>query len=371
MTGIDIADLTKKIKKKAVEIGFDLVGVCSADTFERAKSVLKKRKLSEFINPDLELLTDPRKHLASAKSIISLGLSYAAEMESTNEEEQDIALYARGMDYHYIMKEMMNSLIDFLKEQKKDLEYISYSDTGTILDREIACRAGLGWIGKSNNLINDYYGSYLILGEILTNTDLVFDNPVEDRCGDCSLCIENCPAEALKEYNLQVDRCRSYLTQKKGILSEEERNIIGKQLWGCDRCLEVCPYNKGIPVNLHKEFLPRLKGDYKQILVFTKENFPEEWKKSALSWRGLNLLKRNTIINIVNTEKTDYITLLKKELKNPSPIIRAYSAWALVKLGADDIENCLRKHYYREKDQAAKKEIRRLFLLKGWSDQVD
>lgn len=371
MIEIDIFELTERIKKKAKLIGFDLVGICSAELFNKAKSLLKNRKLSEFIKDDRELLTEPRKHLVSAKSIISLGLSYAAKLEPFTEEEQNIALFARGIDYHDIMKKKMKILVGFLEEHKKDLEYVVYSDTGTILDREIASRAGLGWIGKSNNLINENYGSYLILGEIITNLNLVFDKPVDTKCGNCRLCIENCPAQALTEYNLQADKCRSYLTQKKGTLSEEERKTIDIQLWGCDICLEVCPFNLEIPVNLHEEFFPILKGDFKKVLGFTKDNFPEEWKKSALAWRGLNVLKRNTIINIVNTGNNEYIPLLKKELKNPSPVIRTYSAWALVQLGGNNIENYLKEHYHEEEDRTVKEEIKKLFFNKGWSDLSD
>ncbi|MGB4178140.1 MAG: tRNA epoxyqueuosine(34) reductase QueG [Halanaerobiales bacterium] len=362
--------ITELIKNKAKEIGFDLVGITSAEPFQQAYSILEKRKLTEFISNDRELLTNPASHLASAKSIIALALSYASK-RAGKEEEQNIALYARGKDYHQVMQEKMNELIIFIKTLATDAETITYSDTGVLLDREVAYRAGLGWIGKSNNLINPEYGSYLMLGEILTNLPLVTDQAMESRCGTCQLCIDNCPTQALKAYCLEPELCLSYISQKKDPLSMEEREMLGNQLWGCDRCLEVCPYNRDIPYDLHPEFFPVLKGDIKTILNFTNHNIPGEWKEAALFWRGLRTLKRNTIINIGNLGKEEYLPLLIDNLANPSPVLRAYTVWSLGKYRKEEIKALLSNHYFKENDNMVKKEIEKIFQNNNWGDIND
>ncbi len=322
-------EITTNVKKKAREIGFDLIGITTAEPFDDTFQLILNRELSEFINPDKRLLTKPGLLMKNAKTIISLALSYASS-EVLSNDDSNIALYARGKDYHLVMKEMMSSLENYIKTLYPEAKTTAYSDTGPLLDREIAQRAGLGWIGKSNNLINPIYGSFLILGEIITNLEFLYDKETENLCGDCNLCLKYCPGGALeKAYFLNYHKCISYLTQKKGILDHEERKKINNNLWGCDKCLQVCPYNQGIPVNLHQEFAPVIKADVDEILNFTEKNINKNWRTSALYWRGIKVLKRNAIINIGNSAKNEYIPVLLKQLSSKSPLIRAYAIWAL------------------------------------------
>lgn len=362
--------LTGIIKAKAREIGFDLVGIAAAEPFQRAYSNLRKRKLSDFVTADIDLLTNPARHLSSVKSIIALAISYASKNTGT-EEEQFISLYARGKDYHQIMQAKMQELIEFMRTMSEDLEAVAYSDTGSLLDREAAYQAGLGWIGKNNNLINPEHGSYLILGEILTNLPLLPDEPMESRCGSCQLCIESCPAQALQPYCLDPELCISYITQKKDFLSEKEREMMGNHLWGCDNCLQACPYNRNVPVDLHPEFYPQLRGDVEEILAFNKDDLPAEWKESALLWRGLRTLKRNTLINMGNLGKEENIPLLIDYLQNPSPVLRVYTVWALGKYRKEEIKKLLQNHYYSEKDDMVKKEIEKVFKNNKWREIND
>ncbi|MFW6029797.1 MAG: tRNA epoxyqueuosine(34) reductase QueG, partial [Halanaerobiales bacterium] len=299
------------------------------------------------------------------------------ESNKTNRSKQYISLYARSKDYHFIMEEKMNQLIDFLKELRPDIELKAYCDTGAILDREVAYRAGLGWIGKNNNLINPEYGSFLVLGEIITNLDLLFDQPIESKCNDCNLCLKTCPTQAFnKPYHLDSEKCLSYITQKKGYLSEKERKSIKNRLWGCDSCLSVCPYNQSIPMDLHEEFEHLIEGDIKQILKFKKGNLPEEWEKSAISWRGLRILKRNALINIANNPELEDLDLLNRELSNPSPIIRTYVIWALEQLFEKtknhQIIKLIKKQYHIERDDKVLQEIKLLFnKYSQWGDLND
>ena len=312
--------------------------------------------------------------MSSAKTIISLALSYAASnnliKKCRNKEDSYISLYARGQDYHNVMKQKIKLLIEYIKKIKQNSKTIFYCDNGNLLEREIAYRAGLGWIGKNNSLINPVYGSYLFLGEILTNIDLNIDKPIREQCGNCNLCLKNCAGNAFIEpYHLDSEKCISYLTQKKGFIPENERVKIGTNLWGCDICLQVCPFNYNIPVDLHPEFKPVIKGDIIKILNFNKKNINNIWLNSAMTWRGLRILKRNAIINIGNIGNIDnnkYIHLLKKTINNPSPIIRGYSAWALGKIDNENYYNILSQRLNIEENKDVIFEIKKAIdIIKG------
>lgn len=359
------------IKAKARDIGFDIVGITSAAPLLKAREVLEKRKeagqLPGFTDEDILLSTTPRMHLEDARSIIALAMSYASKVEF--DEEVYIALYARGKDYHTIMRNKMNELIDFIKNINPESNCKSFVDTGPLLDKEIAARAGLGWIGKNNLLINPEYGSFLVLGEILTSLELKYDNPIENGCKNCQACIQMCPTGALKPYYLDLSRCRSNITQKTGILSEEEKKAIGENLWGCDSCQMVCPYNENLPLDLHPEYRPVLPGKIEEVLGLTKKNMGDQWKNSPMMWRGTNIIKRNALINLVNLYNkgvniTDVLEIIKKGLKSPSPVVRITAAWAAGKIKARELKDFILKLLKSEKDKVVenyfKKVIKRL-----------
>lgn len=366
---MDKISLTEKIKNKAKDIGFDLVGITSAEPFYEVEERLKKRKLSSFTEKDIKKLINPAIQMPEAVSIISLGLSYAVNQDK--EDEIFISRYARGNDYHQVMKRMLDSLICCIKGIEQEAILKAMVDTTPLLEREIACRAGLGWIGKNNNLINPGYGSYIFLGEILTDLNLEYDSEMEDRCSNCQACINNCPTEALTaSYIFDPDICISFLTQKKGLLNEGEKEFIGINLWGCDKCQEICPYNKDKPVNTHSEFERQLMGAPTELLGRNKV-LDDSWHNSSLSWRGLRILKRNAIINIVNGKLKKYIPLLGEELNNPSPIIRTYAVWALGKLKVISLKKELKELYFREKEDMVREEIIRIFRDNDWGELDD
>ena len=146
---------------------------------------------------------------------------------------------------------------------------------------------------------------------------------------------------------------------------------MGNHLWGCDNCLQACPYNRNVPVDLHPEFYPQLRGDVEEILAFNKDDLPAEWKESALLWRGLRTLKRNTLINMGNLGKEENIPLLIDYLQNPSPVLRVYTVWALGKYRKEEIKKLLQNHYYSEKDDMVKKEIEKVFKNNKWREIND
>ena len=349
------------VKKKAKKIGFDLVGFTTAEPFNDLKTILKKRKendeLSTFIDDDLELLTNPKKHMKNAKSIISLAISYGNSKNRSSKLNYSISNYTFGKDYHLVFNKKLKKLDNYLKNNTKNVETKLYVDTGPILDRAIAERAGLGWIGKNNSLINKKYGSYIFLGEIITNLDFIPDKKVENKCGSCKKCIEICPGNALIEpYHINPNKCIGYLTQKKGIIPVKERKKIGNNLWGCDKCQDICPYNKNIKTDLHKEFEIKLNEDLKTILNFSKSNYPEKWKKAALSWRGIRILIRNALIVIANSNLKKYIKEVKELFGHSSSVIRAYAYWTYSEISEDYIK-ILEHQMKKEKSPEAREEL--------------
>ena len=362
--------LEVQIKQKAREIGFDLVGITSTERFEEEYQRLKERKaentLSPFLNDDIELLTTPKKHMKSARSIIALALSYAVDDISDN--NYNISIYAQGKDYHRVMETKMNKLSDYLENIKEGVKTLSYVDTGPLLDRAIAHRAGLGWIGKNNNLINPKYGSFLFIGEIITNLELNSDTPMLNQCGECRLCLDSCPSGALEqEKYINSKRCIGYLTQKKSFIPEKERKMIGQNLWGCDICQMVCPHNQDIPQDIHREFKPHLDANLESILNFSKKKYPDNWKYSALSWRGVRILKRNALIIIGNKKLKEFLPKVHQKIEANSPIIRGYAVWAAGEIGDVSSVRLIKKQYKKEKNNKVIYEMQRSFdKNKNW-----
>ena len=350
------------IVEKAQKIGFDLVGFTTAEPFHQIKKILRERKknnkLSPFMSHDLELLTNPKAHLSSAKSIISLAMSYASSKRADSNKDYSLSIYSQGLDYHNVFAKKISKLIDYIHNNADNVETKSYVDTGPILDRAIAERAGLGWIGKNNNLINQKYGSYIFLGEIIINLEFPEDKRAENLCADCTKCIDSCPGGALeKEKYINPDKCIGYLTQKKGIIPINERKLIGNNLWGCDTCQRVCPYNQDIEVDLHEDFEIKLDKDIEEILSFTQNNFPKEWKNSALSWRGVRILKRNALIVIANKKLKSYKEEVIELFDHPSSVIRAYAYWTYSQI-SNNYYDLLTSQLKKEKTPEGKKELK-------------
>ena len=189
---------------------------------------------------------NPALLLPGIRAIVSLGMNYYTDDRPDDAPGHGrIARYARGKDYHRVIGERLDSLAAFLKTEAPDSRSLAYVDTGAVMEKAWAQRAGLGWIGKHSNLVSGQYGSWLLLGEVLTTADLSPDEPGADLCGTCTLCIKTCPTGAITEpYVVDARRCLSYLTiEQKGEIPAEFQPALGNYIFGCDDCLDVCPYN--------------------------------------------------------------------------------------------------------------------------------
>ena len=244
--------LTERVKRKALDLGFQAVGVSRA-TPDRPESARLTEWLVRGYHGGMSWMArtaarrkNPALLLHGIRSIVSLGMNYYTDDRPDNTPGHGrIARYARGEDYHRVLGGHLESLAAFLKAEAPDSRSLAYVDTGAVMEKAWAQRAGLGWIGKHSNLVSGQHGSWLLLGEVLTTADLSPDEPGADLCGTCTLCIKACPTGAITEpYVVDARRCLSYLTiEQKGDIPAELRPALQNYIFGCDDCLDVCPYN--------------------------------------------------------------------------------------------------------------------------------
>ncbi len=333
--------LKNYIISKSKELNIDTIGFTDNSPFLEEKEYIirrrKENKETSFEEKDISKRIDPLKTLSTCKSIIVIGMSYNVDYDKkvSYELKGRLSKSSWGNDYHRVLNNKIESLIEEIKKIEK-FEYKYFVDTGPLMDRALAKRSGLGYSGKNCSIINDEYGSFIFLGYILTNLELKADSRIEEKCGDCKLCIEACPTGALEEaYKLNPKKCISYLTQSKDKIPIEYRSKMGIKIYGCDTCQLVCPKNKEIKKSTHKEFIPEKTKGYmnlEELLNISNRQFKKKYGHIAGSWRGKTILKRNAIIALGNRRQVENINLLVKELKDPNPMIREYASWAIVRI---------------------------------------
>ena len=243
------------IKECAKELGFDLVTITSAERFTSDEAITLERMgrglmdgLPWFTTSRVSRGCSPEDLLTGARSIVSLGISYKPEREPDSPHEGDlrgkVAVYAWGDDYHQVIKQKMKTLVETVSAKlDRSIQSRWYVDDGPMLDRAAAHRAGTGWFGKNTNILTSQYGSWVFLGQIVTDLDLTPDSPLKKTCGECTRCLDACPTNAfVGPYVLDARRCISYLTiELKSAIPEELRPLIGNRVFGCDDCQIVCP----------------------------------------------------------------------------------------------------------------------------------
>ncbi|KXG09908.1 Epoxyqueuosine reductase [Anoxybacillus sp. P3H1B] len=370
---MDVKKLKEDIIQYSQTIGIDKIGFASADPFVELKERLRLQQQlgyqSGFEEPDIEKRTDPALLLDEAKSIISIALAYPSKMKnaprSTKEEKRGIFCRASwGTDYHIILQERLLKLKEFILERVPNAKVKSMVDTGELADRAVAERAGIGWSGKNCAIITPEFGSYVYLGEMITNIPFPPDNPIENRCGSCTKCLDACPTGALVQGGqLNAQRCIAFLTQTKGFIADEFREKIGNRLYGCDTCQTVCPENKGKDFHFHEEMEPDpevVKPLLKPLLHMTNREFREKFGTLSGAWRGKKPIQRNAILALAHFQDRTAIPDLLKLLKEDSrPVIRGTAAWALGKIGDENVMPILEEALQIEKDEEVLREIKK------------
>ena len=346
----------RRIIDRAKELGFDLVGVAAAHPFTDAESIFKERRDRGFLerwhydDPTIEANCHPQLGLPGARSIICTATSYYADVVTHDPNAAGmrgaISSYAWGVDYHKIIKQWMRSLAAFIEREFPGTRCLACVDTGPMVDRAAAVRAGIGWFGKNGNVLTKQFGSYVFLAELLTTLDLESDEPLQTNCGQCTTCIIECPTGAIGPRG-EVDgrRCLSDLTQMKGVIPLAYRKAIGNRLWGCDDCQTSCPVNERNAAARHPEFRPLERigtaMDLASVLLMSTAQFKTWFGPTAMAWRGKTVLQRNAAVALGNSRDQRAVGPLAQALHDRKPLVRGHAAWALGELGGEQAKRAL------------------------------
>lgn len=363
--------LKSEIIQYAKEIGIDKIGFTTADPFVELEGRLQKHQqkgyASGFEEKVIEKRVDPKLTWPDARSIIAIALAYPSKIEELPDKREGehrgfVARSAWGIDYHHVLRERLDRLGQFITSKVPEARLVSMVDTGVLSDRAVAERAGLGWVGKNCSLITPEFGSYVYLGEMITNLDFPADVPIENQCGDCTLCLDRCPTQAfVQPGQLNAKSCLAYITQVKEQIPEHYREKLGNRIYGCDTCQQVCPYNRKVHFGHQKEFTPDhqlAKPALLPLLSIGKKEFQQKWGPTAAAWRGKKPIQRNAIIAVAHYKDRTAIPALIQLLKQDErPVIRGTAAWALGKIGGEEAKAALKQAYNREQDETVIMEI--------------
>jgi epoxyqueuosine reductase len=301
-----VASLTEKIKSKALEIGFQKIGIARAEKLaaeaEHLQGWLGRSFQGEmaWMAREPEKRADPRLIFPEARSVISVALNYYTPCEHRDDAARGkISRYAWGDDYHDILKEKLRTLLEWISAEDPKAAGKICVDTAPVMEKAWAMRSGIGWIGKHSNLITKDYGSWVFLGEIFLNLDLEYDEPMSDHCGSCTACIDACPTDAIVEpYVVDSNKCISYATieLRSDELPENISSNLNGWIYGCDICQDVCPWNRFEQPADETRLAPRnaeTSLDLEVVELLTPESYAERFRKSAMKRTKLAGLKRN------------------------------------------------------------------------------
>lgn len=291
------------IKDEAKRLGFLSCGISKAEFLEEEAPRLEKW-LNQNMHGEMQYMEnhfdkrlDPTKLVEGSKSVISLVLNYFPS-EEQDPDSYKISKYAYGMDYHFVIKDKLKNLLQFIQEEIGEVHGRAFVDSAPVLDKAWAAKSGLGWIGKHSNLLTQQVGSFYFIAELIVDLKLEYDTPVTDHCGTCTACIDACPTEAIVEpYAVDGSKCISYFTiELKNEIPNEFQGKLDEWMFGCDICQDVCPWNRfskphNEPLfNPNPELLTFTKKDWEEI---TEDVFKKVFRKSAVKRTKLSGLKRN------------------------------------------------------------------------------
>jgi len=303
-----VKDLTDDLKHRALEEGFDLVGVAASGPARSAPSLERWLALDmhgemAYMARTRAIRTDPERLLPGCRSVVAVAMSYRTNRPDSSSFPADdgrvwVSRYAWGRDYHRILKKKLVKLGRWLAEQRPGVLWRACVDTAPVLEREWAARAGLGWIGKNTMLLSRELGSDLFLGLLLTDAGLTPDDPRPEHCGTCTACLDACPTRAFPEPRvLDARRCIGYLTvEHRSEVPESLRSGVGTMIAGCDICQEVCPWTRRAPADLHPEFAPapsRYRPRLADLEIFSEDGYRKWRLGSALNRISYAQFRRN------------------------------------------------------------------------------
>lgn len=334
-----------EIEQSAKELGFAVCRFVSCETppphareFDRWLDDGRAGEMT-WLARNRERRTDPQRVLPGAKTMIVLAMNYF-QGDLPSPTDGSIARYAWGDDYHELVEKKLRGLDLFLQERGGAQK--CYVDTGPILERDFAALAGIGWHGKSTMLISRELGTWFFLAEILTTLDLPPDEPARAHCGTCTQCIDACPTGAITApYQLDARRCISYLTiELKGSIPVEFRPLIGDRIYGCDACLEACPWNRFAKVSHESAFAARGNAlTLRDLLRLDEEQFRELFRNSPIKRIKRRGLLRNVCVALGNIGTADDLPALQRAAFDPEPLIAGHALWAIEQIRARELND--------------------------------
>jgi len=362
-------NVVQSIREKVLRENFDVIGFTEPRIQKRAKIGLKEFLKRGFhgemnwISQKQKRLENPKNIWSEARSIIMLGIRYGPEYNPQDDlrkkEVGNISVYARGQDYHDILKKKLKRIAGWIVKTFGGQVKV-FVDTAPILEKHLAEQAGIGWQGKHSNLVSRSLGSWFFLGEIFTTIPLPPDKPESDHCGTCRSCLDVCPTHAFpKPYVLDATKCISYLTiEYKGHIPKKFRVAMGNRIYGCDDCLAVCPWNRFAQKTNEIGFKARkilLHPDLKMLIKLNNSRFRKLFAKSPIKRIGRNRFIRNVLIAVANSKKKRLLPSVKGLICDDSPLIRAMAVWALRQLSEKKEFLHLKKQYINEESDIAVK----------------
>lgn len=373
---LDDQRLKGQLQEIALTLGVARFGVTTADPFPDEQRVLEERAARGLRCPfeagEPAQRCRPADLLPGARSIIAIAVPYWQPFPQPGGEDRaavpagwrgEVSRYAWGEDYHRVLHVILRRLAAYLDQAAPGGSHRLMTDTTPLVERAVARRAGLGWIGKNCCLITPRHGSWVFLGEIITTVEIPPDPPFPDApaCGDCDLCLRACPTGALAAPGvLDHRRCLAYLTQAGEPTPAHLRSAQGRRIWGCDTCQTVCPHNRG-PRPAAGLFGPATLDEARPplvpLLAMSKSRFRAVFGKTAAAWRGRLPLQRNALIALGNLRHPAAVPLLAAALAGPQPQLRQMAAWALGRVGNREAVEQLRQAMAAEIDPAVRAEI--------------
>lgn len=340
------AGLARQIKQWGLELGFQQIGIADLELQEDARHLQEWLAANfhgemTYMHRHGERRTRPQALVPGTLRVVSARMDYATQdMRAAESVLNDptlgyVSRYALGRDYHKVLRARLAKLAERISAVVAEQSYRVFVDSGPVLEKALARKAGLGWIGKHTNLINRGAGSWFFLGEILTNIPLPVDIPASHHCGTCSACLEVCPTRAIvAPYRLDARRCISYLTiELRGSIPVEFRKAMGNRIYGCDDCQLFCPWNKFARPSTEADFSPRNKLDSEKLVAlfdWTEAEFLTRTEGSAIRRIGYDCWLRNIAVALGNAPHSPaVIAALENRRAHPSALVREHVEWAL------------------------------------------
>ncbi len=344
-TNLDFHDLAHSIKTWGNTLGFQQIGITDIDLSAYEGRFLEWLKLGfqgkmRYMEQHGSKRYHPEELIPGTIRVISARIDYLPPSTEIPQVLQDpnlgyISRYALGRDYHKLIRKRLSQLAKKISAQTDTLGFRTFADSAPVLEKPLAEKAGLGWIGKHTNLINRHAGSWFFLGEIYTDLPLPIDTPVTNHCGSCSACIDVCPTKAIVgPYQLDARRCISYLTiELREAIPVEFRKMMGNRIYGCDDCQLVCPWNRYAKFTGETDFHPRHELAAPQLLelfAWTEEEFLQKTEGSAIRRIGHECWLRNIAVALGNAPHDEkVIWTLQNKMTHPSALVREHVEWAL------------------------------------------